>query len=187
MFRLAAGKNIPATGVFFNFDVSEDDPAYEEYFQCPVHANHSFNGIAFSKELLNEQLPTHDPESVQLNEMAVNQQLKSMKSSATSAKVMKLIAQLLPSGCPSEETIAYQLHTSKRTLQRKLSDENNSFVNLLTSVRLTLAKQQLTLTDHPITHITYQLGYSSPSTFARAFKKLTDLSPVAYRLTHQVR
>lgn len=187
MFRLAAGKNIPATGVYFGFDVADDDPAYEEHFQCPVHANHSFNGIAFSKVLLNEQLPTHDPESVHLNEMAVNQQLKSMTNSATSEKVMKLIADMLPTGCPTEETIAYQLHTSKRTLQRKLSDEKSSFGNLLISVRLVLAKQQLTLTDHSITHITYQLGYSSPSTFARAFKKQTELSPIAYRQSHQVK
>ena len=96
-------------------------------------------------------------------------------------RVIKIINELLPLGCPTEETLAYKLHMSKRTLQRKLSQEKQSFLTLLTSVRLILAKQQLAINSISITEITYQLGYSSPSTFARAFKKQTSLSPVEFR------
>ena len=61
------------------------------------------------------------------------------------------------------------------------SSEKKSFLVLLTSVRLMLAKQKLAIKTVSITEITYQLGYSSPSTFARAFKKHTQLSPLEYR------
>jgi len=181
MFRLAAGKSIPATGVYFTFDIDEDNKAYEDYFQCPVYGNQTVNGIAFSKVLLTESLPTHDAELVEMNEMVINKHLGSMDNGATSSEVIKIINELLPTGCPTEETIAYQLHMSKRTLQRKLSQEKQSFLSLLTSVRVMLAKQKLAIKNISITEITYQLGYSSPSTFARAFKKHTQLSPVEYR------
>jgi AraC-like DNA-binding protein len=96
--------------------------------------------------------------------------------------VISLINKLLPSGCPTEEVVAYNLHMSKRTLQRKLNSEKSSFVNLLTSVRMALAKKQLTLEKLSVTEIAYQLGYSLPSTFARSFKKQNQLSPLEYRL-----
>jgi AraC-like DNA-binding protein len=181
MFRLAAGKNIPATGVYFTFDIAQSKQAYEDYFQCPVYGNQAVNGIAFSKALLTETLPTHDAELVEMNEMVINKHLASMDNGETCSKVIKMINELLPFGCPTEETIAYKLHMSKRTLQRKLSQEQQTFLCLLTSVRLMLAKQKLAIKNISITEITYQLGYSSPSTFARAFKKHTQLSPVEYR------
>jgi len=182
MFRLAAGKNIPATGVYFTFNIDKDNKAYEEYFQCPVYGNQKVNAISFSKALLTETLPTHDAELVEMNEIVISKHLASMDSGETSSKVIKMINELLPLGCPTEETIAYKLHMSKRTLQRKLSQEEQSFLTLLTSVRLMLAKQKLAVKSISTTEITYQLGYSSPSTFARAFKKHTQLSPVEYRV-----
>mgnify|MGYP000438104902 CR=1 FL=1 len=181
MFRLAAGKNIPAIGVYFTFPIEQNNKAYEDYFQCPVYGNQAVNGIAFSKALLTETLPTHDVELVEMNELVINKHLASMDNGETSNKVIKMINDLLPLGCPTEEVIAYKLHMSKRTLQRKLSSEKKSFLVLLTSVRLMLAKQKLAIKTVSITEITYQLGYSSPSTFARAFKKHTQLSPLEYR------
>jgi AraC-like DNA-binding protein len=181
MFRLAASKNIPATGVYFTFSINDSIAIYEEYFQCPVYGSSDSNCIAFSKPLLNELLPTHDPELVELNELAINRYINTMESGEISNKVIKIIAELLPIGCPSEEVIAHKLFMSKRTLQRKLNKEGQAYSVLLNLVRLTLAKQHLTTTKMPVTEIAYQLGYSSPSTFARAFKKQVNHSPAEYR------
>jgi len=181
MFRLAAGKAIPATGVYFTFAVDKRNKTYQEYFQCPVYGNQKMNGISFSKSLLTETLPTHDSELVELNEMLINKHLNNLKKGDTSTKVIKIIHELLPSGCPSEEMIAFKLHMSKRTLQRKLKAEGQAFLPMLTSVRIMLAKQYLKINEFSITEIAYQLGYSSPSTFARAFKKQTTVSPVEFK------
>ena len=181
MFSLVASKNIPATKVYFNFAIQDSLKAYEDYFQCPVVENSSFVGISFSKKLLKEALPTHDPELVELNAMTVKKYISEMNNGEISNKVIKVITELLPSGCPSEEVIAHKLFMSKRTLQRKLNKEGQLYSTLLNSVRLALAKQHLSMTKMPITEIAYQLGYSSPSTFARAFKKQLELSPVEYR------
>jgi|GEM_PF-1304451 len=181
MFRMAASKNIPATGVYFTFSIDDSKSSYEEYFQCPVHGSCESNAISFSKSLLNELLPTHDPELVTLNESAINKYLNAMQNGETSTKVIKIITELLPIGCPSEEVIAHKLFMSKRTLQRKLNKEGQPYSSLLNTVRFTLAKQHLTMTKMAITEIAYQLGYSSPSTFARAFKNKLDISPAEYR------
>jgi AraC-like DNA-binding protein len=182
MFRLAASKNIPATGVCFTFPIDNSaKDTFEEYFQCPVYGSSKSNSISFSQPLLNELLPTYDPELVELNESAINKYIDAMNSGEVSAKVIKVISELLPAGCPSEEVIAHKLFMSKRTLQRKLNKEGQPYSALLNSVRLTLAKQHLAMTKMPVTEIAYQLGYSSPSTFARAFKKQLELSPIEYR------
>jgi AraC-like DNA-binding protein len=181
MFSLVASKNISASKVYFNFSIKGALKTYEDYFQCPIEESSAFVGISFSKNLLKEALPTHDPELVALNAMAVNKYISEMNNGEISNKVIKIITELLPSGCPNEESIAFKLHMSKRTLQRKLSSEGQPYSALLNSVRLMLAKRHLTMADTSITELAYQLGYSSPSAFARAFKKQTSLSPAEYR------
>ncbi len=46
---------------------------------------------------------------------------------------------------------------------------------------VSLAKEYLAQHKLPITEISYQLGYSSSSTFSRAFKQQTSHSPLNYR------
>lgn len=185
MFRLAASKNIPATKVNFTFAINDTNNKYQDYFQCPVYGDSAHNSISFSKSLLNEMLPTHDPELVGFNEMAIDKYLLKMNTAETSSKVSKMITELLPTGCPSEEMIANRLFMSKRTMQRKLSNEQQSYSNLLNDVRFTLAKVYLSTKATSVTEIAYQLGYSSPSTFARAFKRAETISPLEYREAHQ--
>ena len=181
IFRLAAGKTIPATAVYFSYPIGDSLAVYEEYFQCPVYGDSDFNGIAFSKSLLNEMLPTHDLELVALNEAVVEKYIQNMGVGQCSEKVLRLVVELLASGCPTEETIAFKMHMSKRTLQRKLAREKQSYSQLLNNSRMALAKQYLVSNSIAVTEISYQLGYSSPSTFARAFKQQTSISPLKYR------
>jgi len=181
MFRLAAGKSIPATGAYFTFPIVEKLDVYEAYFQCPVYGESDFNGISFSTKLLQELLPTHDSDLLALNKTAVSKYLASLKLGAISERVSEVVSALLTSGCPTEEEIAYRLHMSKRTLQRKLKAEGQSYSTLLASIRFDLAKEFLSTSSMPITDVAYQLGYSSPSTFARAFKQQFGEAPLAYR------
>jgi AraC-like DNA-binding protein len=184
MFRLAAGKTIPATGVYFSLSIKEQLAVYEEHFECPIYDNHDFNGIAFSTSLLTELLPTHDADLVDVNKTAVEKYLSSLSQGDIGAQVSEALTKLLPTGCPTEEEIAYRLHMSKRTLQRKLKAEGPSYSTLLMNIRSDLAKHYLSHTKSSMTEIAYQLGYSSPSTFARAFKQQFGNSPLEYRTAH---
>ncbi|NRA19793.1 MAG: AraC family transcriptional regulator ligand-binding domain-containing protein [Oceanospirillaceae bacterium] len=181
MFRLASGKNIPATAVFFRFSIGDSQAIYEEFFQCPVYGDSNYDGISFSKHLLKETLPTSDAELVKINKAAVEKHIQSMGSGKVSSKVIRLVTNLLASGCPTEEIIAYKMNMSQRTLRRKLNSEGVSYSQLLNNLRTALAKQYLLTNSIAVTQIAYQLGYSSPSTFARAFKHQTLVTPLKYR------
>ncbi|MGB2288024.1 MAG: helix-turn-helix domain-containing protein [Porticoccaceae bacterium] len=92
----------------------------------------------------------------------------------------QLIA-LLPNGTPSESHIAKKLNISERTLQRKLKEESCSFRELLATTRQSLACHHLENLDIPVNEISFLLGYSEETNFARAFKRWTGMSPSEYR------
>jgi AraC-like DNA-binding protein len=81
----------------------------------------------------------------------------------------------------SLESVAANFNMSTRSLQRKLQEENTSFVEIADSVRKNLALNYLNATAHPVKDISFMLGYNEQSAFLRAFKRWTGQSPSAYR------
>lgn len=79
------------------------------------------------------------------------------------------------------DQVADQLHMSVRTLTRRLNDEQVSFRDLHSQVRLELAKKQLQNTELPIKTICSNAGFSNVSAFSRAFRKHMNISPSSFR------
>lgn len=80
-----------------------------------------------------------------------------------------------------ERSVAYQLAVSARTLRRQLAAEDTSFAAVRDEVREAEARRLLTTTDQPIVDIAVHLGFADASGFHRAFKRLTGLTPTAFR------
>jgi AraC-like DNA-binding protein len=70
---------------------------------------------------------------------------------------------------------------SRRTLARRLSAENITFIEILNELRLNLAKQYLCERDLTITQIAWLLGYREVSAFTHALKRWTGQSPAQLR------
>jgi AraC-like DNA-binding protein len=87
----------------------------------------------------------------------------------------------LESGEMSEVEMAKALHMSRRTLQRKLADAETTYLKLVDDTRRDLALRFVEDPHRSITDITFTLGFSQQSAFARAFKRWTGLSPTEYR------
>jgi AraC-like DNA-binding protein len=68
-----------------------------------------------------------------------------------------------------------------RTFQRKLSEENTTFGNIIDGIRKELCQKYLLKENRPIQHVSYLLGYSEPSAFIRAFRKWYGVSPNKYK------
>ncbi len=94
-----------------------------------------------------------------------------------SARVQSLIYQALQAGVPSQGDIAGQLHLSPRTMNRRLSDQGTSFSQLLTSCRMSLARELLDDNALSIQEISFRLGYAQPNSFFRAYRKHFGHSP----------
>jgi AraC-like DNA-binding protein len=70
---------------------------------------------------------------------------------------------------------------SKRGMQRKLAENGTCYSELLDRVRFDAAKQMLQDHDRNLTDISHVLGYSDPTHFSRAFRRIAGVTPRVYR------
>ena len=70
---------------------------------------------------------------------------------------------------------------SVRTLQRRLTEEDWVFSELVDQVRIEIATEMLLETDVPLCDIAFHLGYSNQANFTRAFQRWTGETPARYR------
>ncbi|BFM16947.1 AraC family transcriptional regulator [Maricurvus nonylphenolicus] len=107
------------------------------------------------------------------------------KSASTHGRVKAALLELLPSGRSSIVDVASNMAVSKRTLQRRLSDENYTYQRILSETREELARFYLTQSDLSCSEISYLVGFEDPNSFFRAFNQWTGLPPE--RLRQQAR
>ena len=98
-----------------------------------------------------------------------------------SAKVRSALTELLPGGGGTVDDVAAKLGVSKRTLQRKLTEEDTSFQKQLNGTRELLAKHYIRNTDMSSDDIAYLLGYQEINSFLRAFNIWTGMSISEYK------
>lgn len=96
-------------------------------------------------------------------------------------KVRDAIIENLEEGRINLPSIADEMMMSASSLQKKLSEENTSYKEILESIRKKFAFHYLETTDLPIKTVASKLGFRSASNFSRAFKLWNQLSPQAYR------
>jgi AraC-like DNA-binding protein len=180
--RLASRDDFAPLRVCFKQEL--DDPTtlarYRAYFRCPVEFGAAENAIYFDTVALNEPLPGASVNLVAENEKILDRYLSELRTGEFSHKVRQAVAKALPSGKVTEEEVAQRLHRSVSSLQRYLRAEGTGYRAILEQTREHLAREHLMAGDHPIAEIAYLLGYADQSTFTRAFKRWTGMSPGAF-------
>ncbi|MEM8592137.1 MAG: AraC family transcriptional regulator ligand-binding domain-containing protein [Pseudomonadota bacterium] len=92
-------------------------------------------------------------------------------------------AQVLPKlheGTISMDKVSKDLAMSRQTLYRRLKDEGVTFAELHDDLRQRMALEYLAGQKVTVNETAYLLGFSEASSFVRAFKRWTGLSPTAY-------
>ena len=79
------------------------------------------------------------------------------------------------------DQVAKALNVSNRTLCRRLETENTSFQLAKDDLRRDLAVDRLTNTPASISQIAFELGFGDTSSFHRAFRTWTGMTPSTYR------
>jgi AraC-like DNA-binding protein len=87
----------------------------------------------------------------------------------------------LPMGELTIDSLADEVGVSRRTLQRRLTDRDSSFKQLLQNLREELSVHYLNDSRLGITEIAFLLGYSDQASFSNAFRVWRDCSPSEYR------
>jgi len=154
---------------------------FDTFFNCPVDYDCNENCLYFDRKELESQLPMANPELAKVSDQVVIDYLKRYDKGNIVSQIRASIIEWLPSGTPTQEKIASDVHMSPRTLQRKLSELGTSYKVLLEDIRKDLALHYLGGSDHSIGEVTYLLGFSEPSNFARSFKRWTGVTPHEYQ------
>ncbi len=95
--------------------------------------------------------------------------------------IQQAVASELCNGVPSIETIASHLHMARRSLQRRLSELEQTYKGVVEDTRKAMACRYLEFSDYPLVEIAFLLGYSELSAFIRAFRRWTGDTPQQYR------
>jgi AraC-like DNA-binding protein len=92
-------------------------------------------------------------------------------------------SQILPNlheGTISMDRVAKGMGMSRQTLYRKLKEESVTFAEIHDGLRRRMAMEYLAAHKVTVNETAYLLGFSEASSFVRAFKRWTGLSPTAY-------
>lgn len=168
--------------VAFEHRAPADLTRHRQAFACPIRFEQPDNRLYFARELLDMPIRTADSRLFQALEPFLEQQRKT-RSSATDllTQITHHIASSLSSGCASLDQVASGLNIGVRTLQRRLAEHNVEFSRLVEEVRRSLAENYVMQSDYSLTEIALLLGYSEASTFCRAFRRWTQLTPQQFR------
>jgi len=154
-----------------------DTSRFYEMFRCPVEFNAGQNSLNIDKQQADERLIGANKQLAQLNDHIVVRYLASQSRDDIVNRVKSAILERLGQGSVTETAIAESLHMSTRKLHRKLDSKNTNFKKLLLEIRSELANQYINDITLTLTEISFMLGFSEISSFSRAYKRWTGMSP----------
>jgi AraC-like DNA-binding protein len=174
--RLATRHRIVPAQVVLN--QPPDNPApFEAYFGTSIRTG-EVNRIAFSAEDANRPFLTADAAMWEFFESGLKKRLSDLDTDASIAqRVRSTLLEMLPSGQSSIEEVASRLTMSKRSLQRRLSDEASSYKEILNATRKELAQHYLSRSSISPGEISYLLGFQDSNSFIRSFRGWTGTTP----------
>lgn len=167
--------------VHFTHSQEDDDTEHKRIFGCDVSFDEPENRLFFSSEILSIPSLHAEPELLQLHEKLASEHVAKLERQDVVARVNRIIGEILESGQVNLEQVAAKLDIKPRTLRTRLAEANTNFNQLLADYRCNLAKRLLANTGETIDEIVYLTGFSEPSTFYRAFKRWTQVTPIEYR------
>jgi AraC-like DNA-binding protein len=140
------------------------------------------SGLAFDAAIFDRRLPTADEPLLHLLDQYASTLLPDEGPPEDPlARVRSQVRRSVGRGPLTLAAIASAMHTSPRTLQRVLEASNATFQGVLDEVRRDLAFEALRDPSRAVNEIALSLGYSDGRAFLRAFRRWSNLTPLAYR------
>lgn len=155
---------------------------WRDAFGCPVTFGARRFAVEFNASDMGQAIPTADPIVADMCERLVVQ-VAERNHSSVSARVRRVLEDLLSDGDPRREAVAARMCMSERTLQRRLTEEGTTFAELVDQVRREMAERLLAHGNLTPTEMSFALGFSDPSNFYRACKRWFSRSPRELRDT----
>lgn len=152
-----------------------------DHFECEVRfPSQHYGSIVLSKEFADRPLTF----SNRFAYSALERPLAALKHSMEGdmfTRVRSFIRTRMSSPSCTLEECASALGISVRTLQKQLARMDASFSSVLEAEKQAVAKAALAHSRVSLDELAFQLGYGEQTTFGRAFRRWTGMSPGEFR------
>jgi len=150
---------------------------YEHYFRCPLKFGSALDALCFDASVLDEPLAGGNAELARRSERQVYDHLQLMGSVDLETQVRMALFELLPVGAFDRRDIAAWLGIEDGRLKVALQQAGLSHHQMLLRTRQELAAELVSHSDKSINEISYHLGFSDCSNFARSYRKWFGCCP----------
>ncbi|WEJ74727.1 AraC family transcriptional regulator [Pseudomonas sp. PSE14] len=159
-----------------------DISLHQQTFQCPLSFDQTANLMLWPGAMLDEPLVTAD---LRLYQMLIpgleEERRRRLADTDLTTRLSLVIETNLATGKVTLEHMAQELCMSKRTLQRRLQALELEFAELVEEIRQGLAIELVRQSACSLTEIAQRIGYNEASSFTRAFRRWTGLTPREFR------
>jgi AraC-like DNA-binding protein len=181
LLKAMGGPSFKPSWVSLSADARPSDmPELERVLGCKVTDKNSRNSVAFPVHALEQPVPSANRLLYRLLGGYL-ETVKNAQSLSIIDRVESYIRGSLATGSCTIERCAGKIGLSVRTLQARLAAEGARFSELVERQREALAKAHLAQRQLTLDEIADRLGYGEQTSFGRAFKRWTGLTPQQYR------
>jgi AraC-like DNA-binding protein len=158
----------------------------ESHFGCRARFKAGRNALVFRSSDLDRPFVTHNADLLTAIGAQLETELAARDTSADVGEQVKhTLKRSLAGKRPTLQHIARELRTSVRTLQRRLTDADVTFQQLVEDTRRELARHYLRHSTVELNETAFLLGYQDANSFFRAFHGWEGTSPGEWRTLHR--
>jgi AraC-like DNA-binding protein len=181
LLQSIGGPAFKPSGVGLSAEARPSDmPELERLLGCKVTPRSRHNSVMFPVHALDQPVPSANRLLYRLLGGYL-EKVKAAHSLSIIDRVESYIRGSLASGNCTIERCADKMGTSVRTLQAKLAADGARFSELFEAQRSAVAKAHLAQQQLSLDEIADRLGYGEQTSFGRAFKRWTGMTPQQYR------
>lgn len=180
--RRLSERDIDPVTVCFRHGAPADLGLHRAIFRCPLRFGAPANEIAFHARALDHPVVNTDSDVEAVLDRYAEESLARLPVASDHVeRVRRAVAEVLPDGPPKLAAVARRLRMSERTLQRRLAAEQTSLREVVDEVRRGLAARYLAGGAMRIDEVAFVLGFGDASSFNRAFRRWSALTPSEFR------
>jgi AraC-like DNA-binding protein len=179
-------RRIPLERVQFGYAEPKHIDEYDALFFAPVMKfDEQRTELTFAVDYLDLPIRQTDASLDEFLKTAPAQLLVKFKNaSSLTSRIRDLLKTHIGEELPTLNDVAARLYLSPQTLRRRLAAEGKSYQGVKDNLRRDAAIHLLLRPELSLEDVAQHVGFSETSTFHRAFKKWTGVTPGLYRQLH---
>jgi AraC-like DNA-binding protein len=181
----ALGAHARADRVTFEYSAPAHHAEYTRVFDGAEQFDQPFTGMVFDRALMNAASPRKDEDlHHELCALAKRQIARLAHDAPYAVRVRDSLMKRVTLRDAGMQSVARSLGVSERSLRRHLAAEGTSYTTVAKDAFATRAMRLLRDEQRSIQETAYEMGFTNPNSFHRAFKRCTGTTPNAVRGQH---